>query len=307
MGTRVSLSELVSSEPWPPAGNEPVLHVERPPAPVPPARTGVTELPLDRIMPNPQQPRITFDEDDLDELAASIASAGVLQPVVVRPAGDGAWELIMGERRVRAARMAGLPSIPAVVRDTSDEELLRHALIENVVRCDLNPIEEAVAYRRLIDEAGATQEEVAQAVSKTRAAVGHSLGLLRLPEDVQRRVAAGVISKGHAKCLTGVADPARVQRLADRIVAENLSVRALEEIITLGENDGWVGRPVPRKRSHERRVFEEVSSLLEQRLETRVRVESGKSRGRITIEFAGDEDLRRIVSAIAAAGAGQPA
>lgn len=281
-----------------------VLHVEHH------SEWTIAELPLDRIRPNRQQPRTVFDEAELSDLAESIRQSGVLQPIVVRPAdSDGLHELVMGERRWRASRLAGRATVPAVVRDTDDRVLLLDALVENVQRSDLNPIEEAVAYQQLVDQTGMTQEQVAFQVGRSRAVVNHALGLLRLPEDVQRRVAAGVISRGHAKVLLGLLeeDPSVVRRLSERIVAENLTVRMLEETVALGDyRRDWEGEDpqAPRRRGRSGKTAHEgVASLLEETLDTRVKVTSGKSRGQIVIDFADLDDLQRIAETITGAQA----
>lgn len=258
------------------------------------------EIPLDDIRPNSRQPRTVFDEDDLNELIGSITEIGVLQPIVVRPDPTGAarYELIMGERRWRASREAGKETIPAIVRETDDDDLLRDALLENLHRAALNPLEEAAAYQQLLDDFGCTHEELATRISRSRPQISNTLRLLKLPALVQRRVAAGVLSAGHARALLGLQDAAAIERLAQRIVAEGLSVRATEEIVALG---GLEPRPAPRKPRAGTRsaAIDELASRLSDRFETRVKVDVGRSRGKVTIEFASVEDLNRILDIMA--------
>lgn len=254
------------------------------------------ELPIDSIHPNARQPRTVFDEGDLDELIGSIRQIGVLQPIVVRAEGDG-FELIMGERRWRASRAAGLESIPAIIRTTDDADMLRDALLENLHRAALNPLEEAAAYRQLLDDFGCTHEELAARISRSRPQISNTLRLLKLPPLVQRRVAAGVLSAGHARALLSLDDPAAAEQLAQRIVAEGLSVRATEEIVALGGPDKKPKRP-PRA-GQRIQAIEELSSRLSDRFETRVKVNLGKSKGRLTVEFASVEDLNRILDVMA--------
>ena len=253
------------------------------------------ELPISSITPNPRQPRTEFDEEAMAELVHSIREIGLLQPVVVREAGDGAFELVMGERRWRAARSAGLVVIPAIVRDTSDDALLRDALLENLHRSQLNPLEEAAAYDQLLQDFGCTHEQLASRIGRSRPQISNTLRLLKLPPSVQRRVAAGVLSAGHARALLGVEDTAEQEHLAHRIVAEGLSVRAVEEIVAVGET-GVPGK----KRAVRGKVpvapgLAELAERLSDRLETRVRVQMGRTRGRITIDVATMEDLERVV------------
>ena len=257
------------------------------------------EVPVGVITPNPRQPRRTFDEDALEELSASITEVGLLQPVVVRKISAGSYELVMGERRWRASQRAGLDVIPAIVRDTNDDDMLRDALMENLHRQQLDPLEEAAAYQQLLDDFGATHEQLAQKVGRSRPHISNTLRLLNLPPAVQKRVAAGVLSAGHARALLSIEDPAAQERLAQRIVAEGLSVRAVEEIVALGEE----GTPKqPRKPPANRPVAPALRVLadrLSDRFETRVRVELGRSKGKITVEFATIDDLERIVKAMA--------
>jgi ParB family chromosome partitioning protein len=257
------------------------------------------EVPVGSIAPNPRQPRRTFDEEALDELAASITEVGLLQPVVVRKISDGSYELVMGERRWRASQQAGLDVIPAIVRDTNDDDMLRDALMENLHRQQLDPLEEAAAYQQLLDDFGATHEQLAQKVGRSRPHISNTLRLLNLPPTVQRKLAAGVITAGHARALLSMKDPAAQERLADRIVQEGLTVRNVEEIVTLAEES-----PVktPRKAPANKPVAPALRVLadrLSDRFETRVKVELGRSKGKITVEFATIDDLERIVKAMA--------
>ncbi|WP_029291080.1 ParB/RepB/Spo0J family partition protein [Cellulomonas sp. HZM] len=263
--------------------------------PVPGAR--FAELPVGSIRPNPRQPRTVFDEDALSELVGSIKEIGVLQPVVVRQVDDG-YELIMGERRWRATQEAGLDTIPAIIRDTDDSDLLRDALLENLHRSQLNPLEEAAAYQQLLDDFGCTHEELAARISRSRPQISNTLRLLKLPPLVQRRVAAGVLSAGHARALLGISDGAAIERLAQRIVAEGLSVRAVEEIVALGGDEAPRRRPAPRA-GIRNEALDDLASRLSDRFETRVKVNLGKTRGRLTVEFASVQDLNRILASLA--------
>jgi ParB family transcriptional regulator, chromosome partitioning protein len=253
------------------------------------------EVPVGAITPNPRQPRQVFDEEALEELAASIKVVGLLQPVVVRMVMPGHYELVMGERRWRACELAGLSQIPAIVRETSDDDLLRDALIENLHREQLNPLEEAAAYQQLLDDFSATHEELARKVGRSRPHISNTIRLLSLPANVQKRVAAGVLSAGHARALLGVEDLLAQQQLADRIVAEGLSVRAVEEIVALG------ARAEKTARQHEARPkpvapgLKDLADRLSDVFDTRVKVELGQRKGKIVVEFASLEDLDRIV------------
>jgi ParB family chromosome partitioning protein len=262
--------------------------------------TSLRELPLDDIAPNHRQPRTEFDDEALDALAASIKAVGVLQPVVVRQKPDGAYELIVGERRWRAARRAGLERIPAVVREAGEEDMLRDALIENLHREDLNPLEEAAAYRQLLEDLGMTHEQLAERVGRSRAAITNALRLLGLSATVQTRIAAGAITAAHGRAIAGLADPESQERVAQRIVAQNLSVRQTEELVRQLVSSG-TGITVRAARSRVERpaAILEVEKRLSDMLDTRVNVEVGRRRGRITIEFGGLEDLDRIWRAIA--------
>jgi ParB family chromosome partitioning protein len=258
------------------------------------------ELPLDDIAPNHRQPRTEFDDDALDALAASIKAVGVLQPVVVRQRADGGYELIVGERRWRAARRAGLERIPAVVREAGEEDMLRDALIENLHREDLNPLEEAAAYRQLLDDIGMTHEELAERVGRSRAAITNSLRLLGLAPTVQQRIASGSLTAAHGRAIAGLADLVSQERAAQRIVAQNLSVRQTEELVrSLVESGAGLSVRAARSRVDRPASILEVEKRLSDMLDTRVTVEVGRRRGRITIEFAGLEDLDRIWRAVA--------
>lgn len=264
--------------------------------PVPGAR--FAELPVGQIRPNPKQPRTVFDEDALDELVGSIREVGVLQPIVVRDAGDG-YELIMGERRWRATQAAGLATIPAIIRDTEDADLLRDALLENLHRSELNPLEEAAAYQQLLDDFGCTHEQLATRIQRSRPQISNTLRLLKLPPLVQRRVAAGVLSAGHARALLGLNDGAAIERLAQRIVAEGLSVRAVEEIVSLGGDAEPAARRAAPRAGVKNEALDHLAARLSDRFDTRVKVSLGKSRGRLTVEFASVQDLNRILASLA--------
>lgn len=262
--------------------------------PVPGAR--FVELDPASVTPNPHQPRDVFDEEAMAELVGSIKEIGVLQPIVVRPKpGGSGYELIMGERRLRASKEAGLDLIPAIVRDTLDNDMLRDALVENLHRSQLNPLEEAAAYQQLLDDFGITHEQLAERISRSRPQISNTLRLLRLPPLVQRRVAAGVLSAGHARALLGLSDPADMETLAQRIVAEGLSVRGTEEAVTLGVDKPKAPRGTVRAGGRTA-ALDDLGSRLGDHLDTRVKVKLGKSRGAITIDFASVEDLNRIVS-----------
>jgi len=271
---------------------------------VPVPGASFAELRVDRIVPNTRQPRQVFDEEDLDELAASIREVGVLQPVVVRPlqgaSEDGPqYELIMGERRWRASKQAGNDTVPAIIRETGDGQLLRDALLENLHRADLNPLEEAAAYQQLLEDFGCTHDELAARIARSRPQISNTLRLLKLPPLVQRRVAAGVLSAGHARALLGLSDGAAMERLAQKIVAEGLSVRATEEIVALGDEPV---APEMRRRPRQSAHAEDLNRLatrLADRLDTRVKVNLGQRKGRIAIEFASVDDLNRILDVLA--------
>lgn len=252
------------------------------------------ELPIGSITPNPKQPRSVFDEDALAELVASITEVGLLQPVVVRPLDDGAYELVMGERRLRASQKAGLSTIPAIVRRTEEADLLRDALLENLHRAQLNPLEEAAAYQQMLADFGCTQEELSLRIKRSRPQISNTIRLLQLPAPVQRRVAAGVLSAGHARALLMLPDAAAMEKLATRIVAEGLSVRATEEIVSLGEH-GEKRAPRSKKPVQPAPAAERLRGVLSEKLDTRVTIAGTAKRGRIVIDYAGAEDLQRIV------------
>ena len=256
------------------------------------------EIPLDSITPNPRQPRVVFDEEALAELVHSLREVGLLQPVVVRPLGSDRYELIMGERRWRAAREAGFAAIPAIVRATGDDDLLRDALLENLHRSELNPLEEAAAYDQLLQDFGCTHDELAGRIGRSRPQISNTLRLLKLPPAVQRRVAAGVLSAGHARALLGLDDETGQERLAQRIVAEGLSVRTVEEIVALGGEPAAPAR-TPRAKRPVAPKLSVLADRLGDRFETRVKVDLGRTKGRIVVEFATIDDLERIVALMA--------
>lgn len=261
------------------------------------------EIPVTSVSPNPRQPRRTFDEDAIEELADSIKEVGLLQPVVVRAVGAGQYELIMGERRWRASQRAGLTEIAAIVRDTPDTDLLRDALIENLHRQQLDPLEEAAAYQQLLDDFGATHEQLAQKIGRSRPHISNTLRLLNLPPAVQKRVAAGVLSAGHARALLSLSDAGAQERLAHRIVAEGLSVRAVEEIVSVGTD---TDKPKPRAsrsgKTPTAPALERLANRLSDIFETKVKVELGRHKGKIVVEFASMDDLDRIIGAMTTSG-----
>lgn len=257
------------------------------------------EVPVDAVRPNPRQPRQVFDADAHDELKTSIREFGLLQPVVVREAGDGAYELVMGERRWRATRDLGLATIPAIVRGTADDAMLRSALLENLHRVQLNPLEEAAAYRQLLEEFGTTHEELAQRIGRSRSQVTNTVRLLNLPVAVQRRVAAGVLTAGHARALLALDDPEAQDRLASRIVAEGLSVRAVEELVALAGHEKPAAARVTRAQRVTAPALTDLADRLSDSFDTRVKVELGRRKGKIVVEFASVDDLERIVGLMA--------
>jgi ParB family transcriptional regulator, chromosome partitioning protein len=285
-----------------------VQPVPEQPAAVPGA--SFREVPVDAIRPNPKQPRTIFDEDALKELKSSIEAVGMLQPIVVREVGSEQYELVMGERRWRAAALAGLDRIPAIVRETGDDVMLRDALLENLHRQQLNPLEEAAAYQQLLAEFGATHEELAQKISRSRSQVTNTIRLLNLSVPVQRRVAAGVISAGHARALLSLEDQDQQDALAARIVAEGLSVRATEEIVKLalaGHSIGEEGKAnSPRGPKVTAPGLTDLADRLSDTFDTRVKVELGRRKGKITVEFGSVDDLERIVALMAPAVTKQP-
>jgi ParB family transcriptional regulator, chromosome partitioning protein len=263
-------------------------------------QSSLLEIPVTAIRANPFQPRTTFDEESMASLTASVRAVGVLQPVLVRPTVDGGYQLIAGERRWRAAKRAGLPTIPAIVRDVSDMPSIEHALIENLHREDLNPLEEAGAYQQLIEDFGLTHEELSNQVGKSRAGITNTLRLLQLPPAIQKMVGDGQLSAGHAKALLGTPDRAFQEQLARRAVTDQLSVRALEDAVRERNELGTVpDREQPQRPSGLRPPgILELEDLLSSHLDTRVTVTLGAKRGRVVIEFATLEDLERIYRAM---------
>jgi ParB family chromosome partitioning protein len=256
-----------------------------------------------KIVPNPRQPRTHFNPEDLAELVHSVREFGVLQPVVVRKNSEGEYELIMGERRTRAAREAGLDAIPAVVRETADEDLLRDALLENLHRSELNPLEEASAYQQLLEDFGITQEELATRIGRSRPQISNTIRLLKLPVPVQQRVAAGVLSAGHARAILSLDTPEAMQRLADKVINEDLSVRATEAAAKSqpSTSAGRTPKPTPGAR---RAYLDEVAGNLGDRLNTRVKVSLGARKGQVIIDFASIQDLNRILEELGESGFG---
>jgi ParB family chromosome partitioning protein len=254
------------------------------------------EVSVDSMSPNPKQPRTVFNEEAMAELVASIKEIGILQPPVVRQTSPGRYELIMGERRFRAAKLAGLRSIPVIIRQTPDNELLREALIENIHRSQLNPLEEAAAYTQLLQDFNCTHDELALKLGRSRPLISNTMRLLNLPASVQSRVASGVISAGHARALLGLSNEADIDRLAKRIVAEGLSVRATEEIIA-ATSPKAAGK-AKKKSGGTSPEVNEIAERLGDHLDTRVKIKGGKTKGEISIEFSGYADLARIVKKI---------
>ncbi|WP_235910172.1 ParB/RepB/Spo0J family partition protein [Goekera deserti] len=257
------------------------------------------EIRVEEVVPNPKQPRLVFDDEALEELTHSVREFGLLQPIVVRERPDGGYELIMGERRLRAARAADLGTVPAIVRDTDDDAMLRDALLENIHRVQLNPLEEAAAYQQLLQEFGATHEELAGKLGRSRSQVTNTIRLMKLPVKVQTRVAAGVLSAGHARALLGLADNEAMDALATRIVAEGMSVRATEEAVALAVAE----QPATSRRSP-RTIsapgVEDLASRLSDVFETNVKIQIGRSKGRIVVEFGSVDDLQRIIGHMSA-------
>jgi ParB family chromosome partitioning protein len=256
------------------------------------------EVPVADVVPNPKQPRQVFDDEAMEELAHSVREFGLLQPIVVREGANGQYELIMGERRLRASRAAGLETVPAIVRDTTDDAMLRDALLENIHRVQLNPLEEAAAYQQLLEEFGATHEELASKIGRSRSQVTNTIRLMKLPVKVQTRVAAGVISAGHARALLGLPDADAQDALATRIVAEGMSVRATEEAVAMAVAES----PTTARRSA-RKIsapgVEDLAGRLSDVFETKVKVQIGRAKGRIVVEFGSVDDLQRIVGMMA--------
>ncbi|HEX6130372.1 MAG TPA: ParB/RepB/Spo0J family partition protein [Actinomycetota bacterium] len=273
------------------------------------APSGLLEVPVNAVAPNPKQPRTRFDDETLGELAASIREVGILQPIVVRRAGDGAYELVAGERRLRAARLAGLATVPVVLRDSDDSELLREALIENIHREDLGPIELAEAFRELLEELGLTQEELADRVGVSRSHIANTIRLLSLPIEVQQLLADEKLSAGHARALLALGDAEAMTTLALRVVAEDLSVRQTEEVVRR-----FIEAPAPKAAASQQATppepgsdvgVAEVEEILSEQLATRVSIQMGAKRGgRVVIEFGSPDDLERIVSEIVGSGPG---
>ncbi|HEY9275902.1 MAG TPA: ParB/RepB/Spo0J family partition protein, partial [Candidatus Nanopelagicaceae bacterium] len=252
---------------------------------------GRLEVPIENIKPNRRQPRSVFDDEALKELAASIREIGILQPPVVRRSGENQYELIMGERRLRAAKIAGLTTIPVIIRETSDNELLREALIENIHRSNLNSLEEAAAYNQMLSDFGLTHDELANKIGKSRPVISNTLRLLNLPPSVQKKLTNGALSMGHARALLGLSEPSEIERIANRIVSEGLSVRATEELIAVGSGK----KSSSKKRSASSLgKFQELEEQIGDALDTRVRIKGGANGGRIQIEFADSQDLLRI-------------
>ena len=252
---------------------------------------GKLEIPIQSVKPNRRQPRSIFDDEALQELAASIREIGILQPPVVRRVGDNEYELIMGERRLRAAKLAGLSTIPVIIRETSDNELLREALIENIHRSNLNSLEEAAAYNQMLSDFGFTHDELAKKIGKSRPVISNTLRLLNLPPSVQKKLTSGTLSMGHARALLGLSDASEIERIANRIVSEGLSVRATEELIAVGSGKKSSGK---KGSTSSLGKYQELEEQIGDALDTRVRIKGGANGGRIQIEFADSQDLLRI-------------
>jgi ParB family chromosome partitioning protein len=269
--------------------------------------SALVDLPVSAVRPNPHQPRAHFDEEALGSLTASIRELGVLQPVLVRQIGEGDYELVAGERRWRAARRAGLSSIPAIVRNVSDITSVEHALVENLHRQDLNPLEEAAAYQQLIEDFGLTHEQLSNQVGRSRVAITNTLRLFQLPPTVQRLVAEGQLSAGHARALLGTPDRAFQESVARRAVADGLSVRAVEDAVRDRNELGGTARAASATASRLRPAgIVELEDLLSDHLDTRVKVDMGSRRGKVVIDFATLEDLERIYRAMTTAKEGEP-
>jgi ParB family chromosome partitioning protein len=252
---------------------------------------GKLEVPIQSVKPNRRQPRSIFDDEALQELAASIREIGILQPPVVRRVGENEYELIMGERRLRAAKLAGLSNIPVIIRETSDNELLREALIENIHRSNLNSLEEAAAYNQMLSDFGFTHDELAKKIGKSRPVISNTLRLLNLPPSVQKKLTSGTLSMGHARALLGLSDASEIERIANRIVSEGLSVRATEELIAVGSGKKSSGK---KGSTSSLGKYQELEEQIGDALDTRVRIKGGANGGRIQIEFADSQDLLRI-------------
>ena len=295
--------EVRTSRPW----NAPAESAPAPP-PEPVATPGAVyrEIDLSAVQPNAQQPRTTFDEDALAELEHSIREFGLLQPIVVRESSPGRYELVMGERRWRAAQRAGLQRLPAIVRQTTDDAMLRDALLENIHRVQLNPLDEAAAYEQLLVEFGVTHTELADRLGRSRPVVTNTIRLLKLPVSVQRRVAAGVLSAGHARALLGIEDAGRQEELAARIVAEGMSVRATEEAVVLLRREAPAKEKPARRKPIQAPGLQELAASLSDAFDTRVKVELGQRKGRIVVEFGSVEDLERIADLMRRSPDGRP-
>jgi ParB family transcriptional regulator, chromosome partitioning protein len=306
--TSVATVEPPASVPQPASSSEAIISAPIAPVHVEPAQSQLAPVPgarfaeirVDAIEPNPKQPRQYFDDEALDELKASIEEVGFLQPVVVRDLGGERYELVMGERRWRAAKSLGREMIPAIVRETRDDAMLRDALLENIHRANLNPLEEAAAYQQLLEEFGATHEELARRIGRSRPQISNTIRLLNLPAHVQLRVASGVLSAGHARALLAIDDHDKQEELAKRIVAEGLSVRATEEIVTLmnADDSSKKAAPAQRRARPHAPALTDLADRLSDRFDTRVKVDIGRRKGKITIEFATVDDLERIVGII---------
>jgi ParB family transcriptional regulator, chromosome partitioning protein len=259
------------------------------------------EIAVAAVRPNPKQPRQVFDDEAHEELIASVREFGLLQPIVVREQGPGQFQMVMGERRWRAARDLGLETIPAIIRETADDAMLRDALLENLHRVQLNPLEEAAAYRQLLEEFGATHEDLAQRIHRSRSQVTNTIRLLNLPVTVQRRVAAGVVTAGHARALLGLNSADAQDEMATRIVAEGLSVRAVEELVALAGHTAPTKARAPRAPRVSAPGLNDLADQLSDTFDTRVKVELGRRKGKIVVEFASVDDLERIVGLMAPA------
>jgi ParB family chromosome partitioning protein len=294
-GTPTPTVTLVPPPATPLFGSPAATVIEEGPVGIPGAQ--LREVSVDDVVPNPKQPRQVFDDEALEELTHSVKEFGLLQPIVVRERTEGGYELIMGERRLRAARAADLGTVPAIVRDTTDDALLRDALLENIHRVQLNPLEEAAAYQQLLEEFGATHEELAGRIGRSRSQVTNTIRLMKLPVKVQTRVAAGVISAGHARALLGLPDAEAQDALATRIVAEGMSVRATEEAVAMAAAE----QPTAKRRARNISApgVEELGSRLSDMFETKVKIQIGRSKGKIVVEFGSVDDLQRIIGVMA--------
>ena len=255
---------------------------------------GRLEVDIENIKPNRKQPRSIFNDDELAELAASIKEIGILQPPVVRKVGENQYELIMGERRLRASKLAGLKVIPVIIRETSDNELLREALVENIHRSNLNSLEEAAAYNQMLSDFGFTHDELAKKLGKSRPVITNTLRLLNLPPSVKKKLTSGALSMGHARALLGLTDPEEIERIANKIVAEGLSVRATEELISAGDSK----KSGSQKKLSSLGKYQELEEKIGDALDTRVKIKGGANGGKIQIEFADSQDLLRIANQI---------